>query len=128
MPRPAADNIDVATTVFVSKNPSGICKALSHCVILVRLPKINIVFCNLSSSFDAAATAHSEQAECVEGGRRGFAQDELAYKNTRLFFRNGTRDPVENPLFLERVFSCWCSNTWVKNRTSITHPQRTFDD
>jgi hypothetical protein len=29
MPRPAADNIDVATTVFVSKNPSGICKALS---------------------------------------------------------------------------------------------------
>jgi hypothetical protein len=45
-----------------------------------------------------------------------------------LHFINVARDPVENPLFLERVFSCWCSNTWVKNRTSITHPQRTFDD
>jgi uncharacterized protein (UPF0262 family) len=86
MPRPAADNIDVATTVFVSKNPSGICKVYSHCVILVPLPKINIVFCNLSSSFDAAATAHSEQAECVEEGRRGFAQDEHVYKKYKIIF------------------------------------------
>jgi hypothetical protein len=57
----------------------------------VLLSKINIVFCNLSLSFDAAATAHPEQAERVEGGRRGFAQDEHVCTNTRLFFRSGQK-------------------------------------
>jgi hypothetical protein len=47
-------------------------------------------------SFDAAATAHPEQAERVEGDRRGFAQDENIYINTRLFFRNGTSRLLKN--------------------------------
>jgi hypothetical protein len=64
--------------------------------MLVPALEINIVFCSPMLSFDAAATVHPEQAERVEGGRRGFAQDENIYINTRLFFRNGTR-----PCFIE---------------------------
>ncbi|MFZ1082335.1 MAG: hypothetical protein WAO19_10475 [Candidatus Kryptoniota bacterium] len=71
-----------------AKVMDAVVKNFAH--YLVPLPKINIVFCNLPSSFDAAATAHPEQPERIEGGRRGFPQDEHVCKSTRLFFKNGT--------------------------------------
>ena len=45
---------------------------------------------NLQLFYQHFLTIIPIQAERVEGGRRGFAQDENIYINTRLFFRNGT--------------------------------------
>jgi len=42
----------------------------------------------LNGPFDSAATAHSEQAERVEGDRRGFAQGE------HQFLRWEAKDPT----------------------------------
>ena len=66
-------------------------KGVEFCKCLVLLQKINSCILVHQLSFDAAATAHPEQAERVEGGRRGFAQDEHGYINTTLFLRKSTR-------------------------------------
>jgi hypothetical protein len=63
----------------VFQQPASAASKNKYCILVHQL------------SFDAAATAHPEQAERVEGGRRGFAQDEHGCINTTLFFRNGIR-------------------------------------
>ncbi len=53
--------------------------------------------------FDSAATAHPEQAERVEGWRRGFAQGEHRYWK----LKDPSTESLEEPKFEEDVGDEW---------------------